>query len=340
MVYVEGEKMTDKISVIVPVYNVEKYLVQCLESLIKQTFYNIEIILINDGSTDSSGSICEEYSNRDNRIKVIHKKNGGVSSARNAGLKEASGNWISFVDPDDWMADDMYEILINNASKFNVDIAVCQYVPTCYREVKYKKGKKFNCEVLDYKESMHQLLSNNKRYFCGLWNKIYKKTIIGNRLFDSTLNNGEDLWFLFNIYLESKTETVFCEVEKYYYYIRFDSAANSIVFKESMLKELFLWKEIGKILCEKEEYYLASRSVKYMVKVAFCTLALKISLINTNDGFKLYMNLKNDNKEIHNFSDLEKTTDYIKMALTFFPYRFCGLSWSMIQRVKIFIKTI
>ena len=98
----------DVISVIVPIYNTEKYLAKCLDSLINQTFQSLEIILIDDGSIDNSGKICDEYALNDDRIKVIHKENGGVSSARNAGLDLATGSYIAFVDPDDYIDPDMY----------------------------------------------------------------------------------------------------------------------------------------------------------------------------------------------------------------------------------------
>lgn len=95
---------TQKISVIVPVYNVEKYLSRCIDSIISQTFSDFELILVDDGSTDSSGKICDEYGKKDGRVKVIHKRNGGLSSARNCGLENAKGNYICFVDSDDWIS--------------------------------------------------------------------------------------------------------------------------------------------------------------------------------------------------------------------------------------------
>jgi glycosyltransferase involved in cell wall biosynthesis len=116
------------VSIIVPVYNVEKYLAQCLDSLIMQTLKNIEIILIDDGSTDNSGLICDEYAAQDSRIKVIHKKNGGASDTRNAGLKSMNGDFVSFVDGDDFVADDyiqtLYNLLITNGG----DIACIQFI--------------------------------------------------------------------------------------------------------------------------------------------------------------------------------------------------------------------
>ena len=115
----------DLISIIVPVYNVEKYLVKCLESIINQTYKYLEIILIDDGSTDGSGRICDEYAKKDNRIKVSHKGNGGLSSARNVGLDMSAGQYIAFVDSDDWLELDMYEYLMKNRA---IDgITVCGY---------------------------------------------------------------------------------------------------------------------------------------------------------------------------------------------------------------------
>ena len=117
--------MNPQISVIVPIYNVEKYLAKCIDSIINQTLTNIEIILVNDGSTDNSRKIIDKYDKKDSRIKVIHKKNGGQGSARNAGLDIAKGEYIGFVDSDDWIDSNMYENLYNAAISNNADIVVC-----------------------------------------------------------------------------------------------------------------------------------------------------------------------------------------------------------------------
>ena len=105
--------MSELISVIVPIYNVEKYLKKAVDCIVRQTYDNIEIILVDDGSTDNCGLICDEYYKKDNRIKVIHKENGGISDARNAGIETAKGEYFSFVDPDDWFEDNMIEVLYN-----------------------------------------------------------------------------------------------------------------------------------------------------------------------------------------------------------------------------------
>ncbi len=117
-----------KISIIVPVYNVENYLKKCLDSIVNQTFKDIEIILINDGSTDNSLNICKEYAKKDHRIRLINKPNGGLSSARNVGIDLSTGEYLGFVDSDDWIALNMYEKLYNLCKIFNADISQCKYI--------------------------------------------------------------------------------------------------------------------------------------------------------------------------------------------------------------------
>ena len=111
------------ISVIVPIYGVEKFLPNCIDSILKQTYTDLEIILVDDGSKDNCPAICDEYAKKDNRIKVIHKENGGLSSARNAGLKIAFGQYVSFIDADDFISPNFYEILLENLLKNNADIS-------------------------------------------------------------------------------------------------------------------------------------------------------------------------------------------------------------------------
>lgn len=117
-----------QISVIIPVYNVEKFLRRCLKSVINQTMSDLEIILVDDGSNDNSGEICDEYAKNDDRIIVIHKENGGLRSARNKGLDIATGEWITFVDSDDYIDTDMYEMLYSNAIEKEVDICACFFL--------------------------------------------------------------------------------------------------------------------------------------------------------------------------------------------------------------------
>lgn len=118
--------MNNLISVIVPVYKVEKYIKKCIESIINQTYENLEIILVDDGSPDNCGKICDEYAKKDKRIKVIHKENGGVSSARNLGLEKSNGQYITFIDSDDWIEEEYCEILLTTLKEQNADCAICR----------------------------------------------------------------------------------------------------------------------------------------------------------------------------------------------------------------------
>lgn len=170
------------VSVIVPIYNVENYLSKCIESIINQTLTNIEIILVNDGSTDSSGIIADNYSRNDSRVKVIHKENGGQGSARNIGIELASGEYIGFVDSDDWVDLDMYEKLYNSAIINNASITVCNRKVLDENEniktivnIQEKVIENLNSNITDY--IVNDLLYNHT---VVVYNKIYKREILQN----------------------------------------------------------------------------------------------------------------------------------------------------------------
>ena len=188
--------MISLVSVIVPIYNVEKYLDKCVESIVNQTYKNLEIILVDDGSPDSCPQICDKWAEKDNRIKVIHKENGGVSSARNAGLDIAKGDFICFIDSDDTALPNMIEMLIKSFEKYNCDLSVCniQMVDENGNVVEfsdYESGVFYDKLVASY------LQMNFAR---GPWNKLYLKNIIkeNNILFDENLTFGEDDIFNYN----------------------------------------------------------------------------------------------------------------------------------------------
>ncbi|OUQ02420.1 hypothetical protein B5E92_14680 [Erysipelatoclostridium sp. An15] len=168
--------MDDLLSIIIPAYNIEPYIGRCLESLIIQTYKNLEIIVVDDGSTDNTLSIIKEYCNKDNRINVIHKKNEGVSVARLIGMKKASGEYIGFVDGDDIVEKDMFEFLINNAKKYGTDISHCGYVmdfPDGHSDYYYNTGRII---IQNNSKGLEDLLGG-KYIEPGLCNKIYKINI-------------------------------------------------------------------------------------------------------------------------------------------------------------------
>ncbi len=206
--------MQNKISIIIPVYNSEAFLHRCIQSCLKQTYEGFELLLINDGSTDKSGAICDMYAQKDPRVKVIHKKNGGVSSARNAGLKHAAGDYIIFVDSDDWINEDFLEriSLIGDEADFLIF-----GIRFCFKE--------HNVETVPSKTkktfSVHEFLASSELYaykssLTGPVARVFKKRIIDsfNLTFDETMSFAEDS--LFNVHYLERCNTVLMDENWFY----------------------------------------------------------------------------------------------------------------------------
>ena len=211
--------MQKLISIIVPVYNVEKYLEKCIESIKNQTYKNIEIILVDDGSKDNSGKICDEAEKKDNRIKVIHKTNGGLSDARNAGLKIAKGDLIGFVDSDDYIKEDMFEILYNLVEKYDADISIVSYYEI-YKDKLIAVKKSNEVEEFNRIEAIKELLIDNKIQSYA-WNKLFKKELFKDLEFPVN-KNFEDIATTLLLF-EKSNKVVLLQDPKYYYIRRDDS---------------------------------------------------------------------------------------------------------------------
>lgn len=214
-----------KISIIVPVYNVENYLKRCIDSILNQTIKNTEIILINDGSQDRSGDICDEYKKKDNRVIVIHKENGGLSSARNAGLEIATGELVGFIDSDDWIEPDYYETLYNGIIKYNADISVMHFkIVTNYEKIQFATKVKEQWVGFHRHQAMESFFTDN---FIGnsAWNKLYRSNLF------------KDIKYPEGMLMEDKATTyklinksnlvVVNSSRKYHYYLRNDSIMQS-----------------------------------------------------------------------------------------------------------------
>lgn len=186
------------ISIIVPIYNVEKYLPKCIQSLIDQTYRDIEIILVDDGSPDACGSICDAFARKDPRVKVIHQKNAGVSAARNAGLKAAKGEYIGFCDPDDWAAPEMYEELRRALEAFQADLAICgyNYYNEDYQVDAQRLYPEKETELIDQKTVMDRMADMPPSIRHVVWNKLFRNNLLHGLWFDEQLKSSEDLDFL------------------------------------------------------------------------------------------------------------------------------------------------
>lgn len=203
--------MNNKVSIIVPVYNIEKYVAKCIESIINQEYKNIEIILVNDGSKDSSLEICEKYKKTDRRIIVIDKKNGGVSSARNAGLDVASGDYIVFVDGDDYLKPDFITYMLGLINDNDCDFGLSK---NCYKYENEEQVSEDKVVVMDKVDATVLLLS--PRVDVGCWNKIYRKSFIKNLRFDENQFFGEGLQFITKV-SQLSTHTAVGERKVYHY---------------------------------------------------------------------------------------------------------------------------
>ena len=217
------------ISVIVPVYNVEKYIRACLDSIINQTYRDLEIILVDDGSTDNSGAICDEYAKKDSRIKVIHKENGGQSVARNIGLQKAKGEFIGFVDSDDSIELDMFESLFSAIQ--NVDIAICGYNLVA-GDKRIESGLLGQNKTLNQAELWKEIFGNLNN---AVWNKLFRRELLSGICFDAKFAHGEDL--IFNIlYLKSAKTGKYINRYLYNYYKRGDSITTGKFTKRKLLE--------------------------------------------------------------------------------------------------------
>ena len=204
-----------EISIIVPVYQVEKYIRQCIDSILAQTFTDFELILVDDGSKDNSGKICDEYAEKDKRIRVIHKENGGLSDARNKGLDNASGNYFMFVDSDDYIAPNMAECLYKKISEAKVDIAACNY-RYVFEDGKKDFSTENKAEVINANEIFYNR-KNERNY--GFWtiacNKLYKREKFKSLRFRFGKYHEDEFWANDIYQMDIKAVTV---SESLYYY--------------------------------------------------------------------------------------------------------------------------
>ena len=240
-------KENPKVSIIVPVYNVENYLSKCLDSIISQTFSNWECILIDDGSLDNSGAICDKYLDKDDRFRVIHQKNSGVSVARNVGLDNAKGEWISFVDRDDWISKDMVSSLYEYAIKQDADVVVSGDIRTDGLRKQEEYCPKLGWMSMPRDYDVH---------WQGPCAKLFKKTLLykNNIKFPLNISIAEDLFFTFCIFI--KTKKIFGVNKAYYYYYQNPNSVMHSLTTKKIFDEKKVLDEIEILLNESSADFL------------------------------------------------------------------------------------
>ncbi len=234
--------MNSLISIIVPIYKVEKYIRKCLDSIVNQTYTNLEIILVDDGSPDSCGQICDQYAQKDSRIKVIHKLNGGLSDARNVGLDAMTGDYVTCIDSDDYISLDYVEKLYKAIIDTNSDISVCNFYFNYEKSLKLIPAFKFDTDkiVLDRNDALKTLLYQNNME-TGAWGKLYSC-----RLFDGVRypvgRLFEDIPTTYKLYLKA-TKVVSISDSLYYYLIR-DSSIMGQSFTPKKMDAVYMAKDM------------------------------------------------------------------------------------------------
>lgn len=236
--------MHKKISIIIPIYNVEKYLKRCIDSIVNQTYKNIEIILVNDGSPDNCGKICDAYAKNDSRIKVIHKENGGLSSARNAALDIASGDYIMFVDSDDWISevslDQLYEYIEADYDIINFKFSFVKENSKELIETHNDIKDSYECDLITY---IDKLFSGELNFF--IWNKLYKKNLFDEVRFPEG-RNYEDLATIYKLYFKAK-KIIVTDYTLYYYWLGNSNSITSNSTVKNMTDYLLSTKEIYEV---------------------------------------------------------------------------------------------
>lgn len=309
-------KNNSLISVIVPAYNVEKYISRCLDSILNQTYKNLEIIVIDDGSTDNTSDVIEQYEKNYQNINGIYQQNQGVSMARINGIKKASGNWIGFVDSDDEIENDMYEILLDNALRHNADISHCGYQMVFDNKINYFYNTG-NLVLQDNLSGIKDLLEGS---FVepGLCNKLFNRKLFNNllneNLIDMSIKINEDLLVNYFLFKESQ-KSVFIDQCKYHYIVRSNSASRSKLNKNKIYDPIKVKNIILNDINEELQAIAKKVYIRTIINV-YNSLILEKSKEFDSDRKKVY-NLIINNKIL--ISYLEKKQKVISYMIILLP---------------------
>lgn len=306
-----------EISIILPIYNNEKYLERCVLSIVNQTYKNIEIILIDDGSTDKSRNICDKYSSIDSRIRVIHKTNAGVSSARNCGIDIANGKYLMFVDSDDYIEENMCEILYKNILENNIDICACFFKYRFSNKIitedytKYKDS--FECKTYNGKDFLELLYKGN--FANGLvvssWNKIYKKELFEKLRFKEGIINEDDH---ICAYLYDENINIKLIPDSLYIYFQAENSITRSSFSEKRLIFIDILEDRANIFGNKKYEYLYFNTLKLLCNMCI-EYYFKIKCIDFNYNFSKYKKIYNKSYKKSLTNKNLKFKDKIRMGI-------------------------
>lgn len=305
------------ISLIVAVYNIEEYIPRCIESILAQTYRNLEIILVDDGSTDRSGRICDDYAARDARIRVIHKQNGGLSDARNAGMDVANGEYIGFVDGDDWIEPDMYYAMYEACEAAGAQIAACRYKQITKQGVIDASGG--NSVSLSGTAALEIYVTGDERYqiYNSVWSKLFERSLVEDMRFPVG-KNSEDIMF---------TTKAFCRMDRlayldkaYYNYVldREGSIMNEKAGERRLKDEIPFWREqIAYLRAQGLSEISDKAAYHFYRRMLFYYIDFMENKQTRRYGKELVTQLKNEKEEIQRIYRHEyvATGDKVRMKL-------------------------
>lgn len=318
----------NKISIIIPVYNIGEYLERCLESVINQTYNNLEIILVDDGSSDNSGIICDAYVEKDNRITVIHKENGGVSSARNVGLDIASGDYIGFVDGDDVVENDMYEKLLRNALENDAEMSVCQIdtistdgvLEPLYKHESGELKKEYVIENYFFDEFVKSIMYSQ----C---NKIYKRECISELRY-KPYKYGEDILFVFESL--GKVKTIFFDEYVGYHYIHRVDSAMTKAFSVKRYDYIMAARELVDICKREYNKTVADTAELWLYRHLLITTR---ALVLSNERYENKKLLSDSREELKKGKKMLKSLP-TKRRVDYFGTVYCPIILKLMSKLK------
>lgn len=324
------------ISIIIPVYNSRKYLSRCIESVLNQTYQNIEVILIDDGSTDGSFDICEQFAEKDSRVIVVHKENGGQASARNLGLKIATGEYIGFVDNDDVIESNMYEVLHDLCIEKDLEVC-CIVADWIYPKYAINHFEKFGSRFYTSEELLINMLGKVDLISSSVWDKLFNKSLFDNIKFPDGCEY-EDYWIMVNIL--KKVPGVYIEVLPLYHWYQYDSSQSKKGFHARSKTYIEVAKKIKAELSGDDYSKTVQNAADNFVAISYIKFFGKIFISSSYFKEKeiVHYYKRELRKELPNFicnGSIKFVTKIKCIFLSSFLCGLYGLFWKIYQLLKL-----
>lgn len=319
--------MNPKISIIIPVYNVKSYLNKCVESVLAQTYKSLEVIVVDDGSTDGSGEICDLFASRDDRVKVYHQANQGLSMARNKGLDHATGDWIAFLDSDDFIEPEMYENLLELANKYNVDLCSCNSRSFYENSLPMNSNDTGEERVYTYNEVISDLIKDSKIRF-EVWNKLWRRSLIDDVRFKAG-QVCEDVYFD-RILFKKAGKIAHIDKSLHNYLISRPGNTNSS-FK---IKKLCIFEEFDEWIQDLNKEDQEEQGKTVAVIAGGFAMDIYIAAVETNQEKEIQKFLLRAGKKYY---DIFKTVKFLskKQRIKFMLFTHCPKLFIFVRKVSL-----